>query len=78
MLLISCHIVYTFHLWILVIFFYAHACRNFRSRYGEELYVPEGTITVRDNDFYMYDLNTTPIMIQMGSMSSTQTGPQYL
>ena len=66
MLLISCHILYTFHLSIL------------RSGYGKELYVLEGTITVRDNYLYLYDPNGVAIMIQTGSMSSTQKGPQYL
>ena len=42
------------------------------------LYVPEGTITLRDNDLYLYDPNGTIIIIQTGSMSSTQTGPRYL
>ena len=63
-----------------------HVCIYLRSGYGKELYVPEGTITVRDSDFYLYDPNGdryndpngTTIMIQTGSMSSTQTGPRYL
>ena len=67
-------------------FFMFHACIYLRSGYGKKLYVPEGTITVRDSDFYLYDLNVdryndpngTAIMIQTGSMSSTQTGPRYL
>ena len=74
--------------------FMFHACKNLRSGYGKELYiledtitvrdsdlylyVPEGTITVRDNDLYLYDPNGAVIMIQTGSMPSTQTGPQYL
>ena len=37
--------------------------------------VPEGTITVRDSDLYLYDSNGAVIIIQTGSMSSTQTGP---
>ena len=79
MLLISCHISYTSHLHILVIFaFMFHACINLRSRYRKELYVPEGTITVRDSDLYLYDLNGAAIMIQKGSMSSTQTESRYL
>ena len=39
------------------------------------LYVPEDTITIRDSDLYLYDQNGTAIMIQMGSMSLTQTRP---
>ena len=78
MLLISSHISYTSHLRIIVFAFMFHACIKFRSRYGKELYVPEGTITVRDNDLYLYDPNGAAIMIQTGSMSSTQTGPRYL
>ena len=74
--------------------FMFHVCINLRSGYGKELYVHEGTIsvrdsdlyqyvaertiTVRDSDLYLYDPNGTAIMIQMGSMSSTQTGPRYL
>ena len=42
------------------------------------LYVPKGTITVQNNDLYLYDPNGATIMIQTGSMSSTQTGPRYL
>ena len=75
MLLISYHILYTFHLHILVIFFYVSYLHNLRSGYGKELYVPEGTITVRDSDLYLYDPNRAAIIIQMGSMSSTQTRP---
>ena len=91
MLLIKCHILYTFHLCILVIFFYVSCLHNLRSGYGNELYVTEGTITVRDSDLYLYvpedtitvresDLylygpNGAAIVIQTGSMSSTQMRP---
>ena len=80
MLLIYCHILYTFYLYILVIFIYVSCLHNLRSGYGKELYVPDGTITVRDSDLYLYDPNGGggAIMIQIGSMSSTQTGPRYL
>ena len=66
MLLISYHIFYTFPLHILFIFFYVHACKYRISGYGREqnvpestitvlyLYVPEGTIIVRDIDLYLY------------------------
>ena len=61
MLLISCHIM------PFIIFksfaFIFHACIYLRSGYGKELYVPEGTITVRDSDFYLYDPNGAAIMI---------------
>ena len=43
-----------------------------------ELYVPEGTITIRDSDFYLYDPSWAAIMIKTGSMSSTQKRPRYL
>ena len=46
MLLISYHILYTFPLHILLIFFYVHAYKYLRSGYRKELYVPKGTITV--------------------------------
>ena len=75
LLLISYHILYTSHLSFSFMF---HACINLRSGCGKELYVPEGTITVRDCDLYLYDPNGVVIMIQTRSMSSTQTGPQYL
>ena len=42
------------------------------------LYIPEGIITIRDSDHYRYDPNGAAIMIKTGSISSTQTGPQYL
>ena len=78
MLLISCHISYTSHLRILVICFYVSYLHKPRSGYGKDLYVPEGTITVRDSDLYLYDQNGAVIMIKTGSMSSTQMGPRYL
>ena len=51
-----------------------HVCINLRSGNGKEMYVPEGTITIRDSGLYLYDLNEAAIMIQTRSMSSTQTG----
>ena len=45
---------------------------------GYNLYVPEGTITVRESDRNLYDPNEAAIMIHMGFMSSTQTGLRYL
>ena len=76
----SYHIIYHIHL-ICVYLSFAfmfHAYINLRSGYGKELYVPEGTITVRDNDLYLYDPNGAAVMIQMGSISSIQTGSRYL
>ena len=73
----SYHVIYHIHLicvYLLFAFMF-HACINLRSGYGKKLYVPEGTITVRDNDLCLYDPNGAAIMIQTGSMSSTQTGP---
>ena len=71
-----------YHIQIICIFlsfaFMFHACIYLRSGYGKEPYVPEGTITVRDSDFYLYDLNGAATMIQMGSLSSTKMGPRYL
>ena len=77
MLLISCHVIYIFLSFILC-FMLANTLEVDTSGYGKELYVPEGTITVRDSDLYLHDPNMTAIMIQTGSTSSTQTGPQYL
>ena len=31
-----------------------HVCKYLRSGYGKQLYVPEGTIIVRDNDLYLF------------------------
>ena len=76
----SYHVIYHIHL-ICVYLSFAfmfHVCINLRSGYGKELYVLEGTITVRDSDLYLYDLNGAVIMIQTGSMSSTQMGPRNL
>ena len=57
------------------------------------MYVPEGTITVRDSDLYMTQTGSyipegiisvqdsdlcLYYVIQTGSMSSTQTGSRYL
>ena len=88
MLLISCHIFYTCY--FLLGFMSAY---TLEAEYGKQLYVPVGTITVRDSDLYLYipegiitvrdsdhyryDPNRAAIMIQTGSISSTQTGPQY-
>ena len=62
-----------YHIQIICIFllfsFMFHVCIYLRSGYGKALYVPEGTITVRDNDFYLYDSNGAAIMIQTRSMS---------
>ena len=76
----SYHVIYHIHLICvyLLFSFMFHASINLRSGYRKELYVPEGTITVRDSDIYPYDPNGATIMIQTGSMSSTQTGPRYL
>ena len=74
----SYNVIYHIHL-IFVYLSFAfmfHACKYLRE--GKELYVPKGTITVRDSDLYLYDPNGAAIMIQTGSMSSTQTGPRYL
>ena len=73
MLLISYHILYTFPLYILFIFFYVHACKYLRSGYGRNLYVPGRTITVRDNDLYLYVLKGT-ITVRDSDLSMTQTG----
>ena len=74
MLLISYHILYTFPLHILFIFFYVHACKYHRSGYGRELYVPEGTITVRDSDLYLYVPEGT-ITVRDSDLYMTQTRP---
>ena len=76
----SYHVIYYTHLICVYLSFsfMFHAYKYLRSGYGKELYVPEDTITVRDSDLYMYDPNGAVIMIQTGSMSSTQTGPRYL
>ena len=67
-----------YHIQIICIFlsfsFMFHVCLYLRSGYEKELYVPKGTITVRDSDFYLYDPNRAAIMIQTESMSSTQMG----
>ena len=69
----SYHVIYPIHLICvnLLFAFMFHACINLKSGYGKELYVLEGTITVRDSDFYLYDPNGAAIIIQTGSMSST-------
>ena len=76
----SYHVIYHIHLICeyLSFAFMFQACINLRSGYGKELYVPEGTITARDSDLYLYDPNRAAIMTQTGSMSSTQMGPRYL
>ena len=43
--------IYQYHF---ISFYMFHACIFERSRYEKELYVPEGTITVRDSDLYLY------------------------
>ena len=74
MFLISCHIMS-----FIIFKSFSYSCHFllcFMPAYTLE--VDTGTITVGDNDFYMYDPNGAAIMIQTGSMSSTQTGPRYL
>ena len=64
-LCVSYHVIYHIHL-ICVYLSFAfmfHACINLRSGYMKELYVPEGTITVRDIDLNLYDPNEATIMI---------------
>ena len=70
MLLISCHILYTSHLYILVIFFYVSCSHNLRSGYGKEMYVPKGTIIV----LYLYVPEGT-ITVRDSDLCMTQTGP---
>ena len=74
MLLISCHVIYMFLSFIL-----CFILENTLEVDTEKkcMYL-KGTITVRDNDLYLYDPNGAIIMVQTGSMSSTQTGPRYL
>ena len=74
MLLISYHILYTFPLHILFIFFYVHACKYHRSGYGRELYVPEGTITIRDSGLYLYVPEGT-ITVRDSDLCITQMRP---
>ena len=74
MLLISCHVIYIFVSFILCFM----PANTLEVDTEKKLYVPEGTIIVRDSDLYLYDPNGVTIMIQTGSMSSTQTGPRYL
>ena len=76
----SYHVIYYIHLICvyLSVSFMFHACKNLRSGYGKEQYVPEGAITIRDSDLYLYDLNRAAIMIQTGSVALTQTGSRYL
>ena len=67
MLLISCHAIYIFLSFIL----YFMPENTLEVDTKKKLYVPKGTITVRDSDLYLYDQNGAAIMIQTGSMSST-------
>ena len=52
----SYHVIYSIHFICkyLSFSFRFHVCKYLRSGYGKQLYVPEGTITVRDNDIYLY------------------------
>ena len=66
MLCFSYHVIYQIH-FICVYLSFAfmfHVCINLRSGYGKELYVPEGNITVRNSDLYLFDPNEAAIMIQ--------------
>ena len=74
MLLISCHILYTFHLHILVIFFYVSCLLILWKWIREELYVPKGTITARDIDLYLYVPEGT-ITVRDSDLCMTQTRP---
>ena len=74
MLLISCHAIYIFLSFILCFM----STNTLELDTEKKLYASEGTITVRDNDLYLYDPNGVTIVIQTRSMSSTQTGPRYV
>ena len=74
MFLISCHVIYIFLLFILCFM----PANTLEVDTEKKLHVPEGTITVRESDLYLYDPNGATKIIQMGSMSSTQTGRRYL
>ena len=54
MLLISCHIFFTFHLHILVIFFYVSCLQIPKKRIREITVCTRRSITVRDSDLYLY------------------------
>ena len=75
MLLISCHVIYIFLSFILC-FMPVNSLEVDTGK--KKLYVPEGTITVRDSDLYLYDPNGAAIMIQTGSMSSIKMGSRCL
>ena len=65
MICFSYHVIYHIHL-ICVYLSFAfmfHVCINLRSGYEKELYVPEGTITIRDGDLYLYDPNGAAIIV---------------
>ena len=69
MLIISCNIMsfiifksFAYSCNLLLCFMSAYTI-YLRSGYGKELYVPEGTITVRDSDFYQYDPNGAAIIM---------------
>ena len=85
----SYHIIsYTLYipLHILFILFYVYACKYHRSGYERELYVhestirvlylyvPEGTISVRDSDLYLYVPEGT-ITVRDSDLCMIQTGP---
>ena len=74
MLLISCFAIYILLSFILCFM----PANTLEVDTEKKLYVPKGTITIRDSDLYLYDPNGAAIMIQTGSMSSTQTGPRCL
>ena len=72
----SYHVIYYIHLMYVYLSFtfMFYAYKYLRSGYGKELYVPEGTITVRDSDLYLYVLKGT-ITVRDSDLCMTQTRP---
>ena len=76
MLLISYHIIYFIH-FLCVYFSFSFMfmpANTLEMDTGEKLYVPEGTITVRDSDLYLYIPEGT-ITVRDNDLCMIQTRP---
>ena len=74
MLLISCHVIYIF-LSLILCFMPANTLEVDTEK---KLYVPKGTITVRDSDLYLYDPNGIYVIGPNGASISVNCMLQQL
>ena len=75
-LCLSYHVKYYIHFICIYLSFsfMFHACKYLRSGHEKELYIPKGTLIVRESDLYLYVSEGT-ITVRDSDLCMTQTGP---